>query len=96
MKSYIIRRRSAWVSPLDLEIAAARSARVGQNECAGRVRWLRSYVVQEPDGRLGTVCVYQAVDVDAIREHARCAQLPADEITPVNDLVIVNERPLAA
>ena len=61
-----------------------------------KVRWIRSYVVQEEDGRLGTVCIYQAVDADAIKEHARRAGLQADEIYPVVDTVIIREDPVAA
>ncbi len=93
MKSYIILRRSGWASAQELEIAAGRSTRVGQNEMAGRVRWIRSYVINEPDGRLSTVCVYQGIDPEAIREHARCAKLPADEIIPIGETVIINDDP---
>jgi hypothetical protein len=93
MKSYIILRRGGWASARELEIAAGRSSRVGQNEMAERVRWIRSYVVTEPDGRLGTVCVYQGTDPEAIREHARRAGLPADEIIPIGETVIINEDP---
>jgi hypothetical protein len=42
---------------------------------------------------LGTVCIYQATDEDAIREHARRADLQADEITQVVDTVVVREDP---
>ena len=93
MQNYLILRRGGWASAQELEIAAGRSSRVGQNEMAGRVRWIRSYVVNEPDGRLGTVCIYQAVDPEAIREHARCARLPADEIIPIGETVIINDDP---
>jgi hypothetical protein len=93
MKSYIILRRGGWASAQELEIAAGRSSRVGQNEMAQRVRWIRSYVVTEPDGRLGTVCVYQGTDAEAVREHARRAGLPADEIIPIGETVIINDDP---
>lgn len=93
MQSYIILRRGGWANAQELEIAAGRSARVGQNEMAGRVRWIRSYVVNEPNGRIGTVCVYQGTDPEAIREHARCAKLPADEIIPIGETVIINDDP---
>ena len=55
------------------------------------VRWLRSYITQESDGTIGTVCIYQATDADAVREHARRADLPCDEVIPVGDVVIVND-----
>lgn len=58
-----------------------------------RVRWIRSYVVEEPDGRVGTVCIYQASDVASIREHARRAAIAADEIVPVLDTVVVRQDP---
>lgn len=93
MKNYIILRRGGWASARELEIAAGRSSRVGLKEMVGRVRWIRSYVVQESDGRLGTVCVYQATDTEAIREHARCALLPADEIIPIGETVVINDDP---
>ena len=96
MKTFTIRRRSNWADSLELQEAAARSARVGNEEMSDKVRWIRSYVVQEEDGRLGTVCIYQAVDADAIKEHARRAGLQADEIYPVVDTVIIREDPVAA
>ncbi len=57
------------------------------------VRWLRSYVIDEGDGKLGTVCVYQAAGPDALQEHARRASLPADEVLPVVDTLIVRGDP---
>lgn len=93
MKNYLIPRRSGWANTRELEIAAGLSSRVLQNELAGRVRWIRSYIVKEPDGRLGTVCIYQATGPEAILEHARCARLPADEIIPIGETVILNDDP---
>ena len=34
------------------------------------VRWIRSYVIAERDGQLGTICMYQAASPEAIRRHA--------------------------
>lgn len=96
MNTYVILRRSGWNSRADLEKAAGRSARVGQAEMPDRVRWIRSYVTDEPNGRVGTVCIYQATDEAAIREHARRADLPCDSIVPVADVVVINEDPLVA
>jgi hypothetical protein len=93
MKTFVIRRRNGWKSAQELEIAAGVSARVGNEEMPDKVRWIRSYVVAETDGTLGTVCIYQGVDADAVREHAERAGLPADEITEVVDTVIVREDP---
>ena len=58
------------------------------------IRWIRSYVLEEPDGRVGTVCIYQATSPEAIREHASRAALAADEIIAVADTVVVRMIPL--
>jgi hypothetical protein len=93
MNTYIIRRRNAWKNAQELEATAALSLRVGNDEMADQVRWIRSYVVQEADGTLGTVCVYQATNPDAIREHARRVGMPANEITCAVNTVIVRSDP---
>jgi Nickel responsive protein SCO4226-like len=96
MDLYVIRRRNGWKTPEDLQEAAARSKQVGDDEMSQEVRWIRSYVVEEPDGSLGTVCIYQAVSPEAIRKHADRAGLPADEISSVADTVLVRPDPLPA
>ena len=60
MNLYVIRRRQAWKTVSELEKAASISARVGNEEMPDRIRWIRSYVVKEADGQLGTVCIYQS------------------------------------
>jgi hypothetical protein len=95
MKTFSIRRRNAWKNAQELEIAAGVSARVGNEEMSDKVRWIRSYVVGEADGTLGTVCIYQGVSAEAVREHAQRAGLPADEITEVVNTVIVRDDPVA-
>src|SRR4051812_40123155 len=69
MDLYVIRRPSAWANLSELQMAGGKSARIGNDEMSDRVRWIRSYVVHEPDGRLGTFCVYEARDGESIREH---------------------------
>ncbi len=96
MDLYVIRRPSVWANIKELEAAAAKSAKVGNDEMADRVRWIRSYVVKEPDGGLGTVCIYQAKDPASIREHAKRVGMPADQIFPVVRTVIVREDPAEA
>ena len=96
MNTYVILRRSGWRSPEDLQAAAARSARVGDEEMSDDIRWIRSYVLEEDGGSVGTVCIYQASSPEAIREHASRADLPADEIIPVADTVLVRPDPPAA
>ncbi|HVY77236.1 MAG TPA: DUF4242 domain-containing protein [Solirubrobacterales bacterium] len=96
MDTYVILRRSAWQSPEELEVAAGRSSRVGDEEMSDDIRWIRSYVLEEGGGTVGTVCIYQASSPEAIEEHARRADLPADEIIRVADTVIVRPDPEAA
>ncbi|MEK6277237.1 MAG: nickel-binding protein [Actinomycetota bacterium] len=93
MDTFVILRRSAWDSPAELEEAAGRSKEVGDGEMSDDIRWIRSYVLQEPDGKVGTVCIYQATSPDAIREHASKADLAVDEIIPVADTVKVRPDP---
>ena len=93
---YVIRRKNGWATPEELQAAAAKSSHVGDDEMPSDIRWIRSYVVQEPDGSLGTVCIYQASSAEKIREHAERVGMPADEITPIADTVIVRPDPVAA
>jgi len=94
MNTYAIRRRNVWQDAQELEAAASRSARVGNEEMPDQVRWIRSYVVRENDGTLGTVCIYQAVSPEAIRDHAQRAGMSAEEIVPVVRTVMVREDPV--
>lgn len=93
MQTFAILRRRAWTDKADAERGASRSARVGTEEMPDRVRWIRSYVTEEEDGTLGSVCIYQGTDAEAVREHARRSGLPADEVLPIGDTVVVNEDP---
>ena len=92
MQLYGILRRNGWASPEDLEAAAARSTAEGDKDGSG-VRWIRSYVLSEESGELGTFCVYEADSPEAIRTHAQAADLPADEIVEIADTVIVRPDP---
>ncbi len=96
MNTYVILRRNGWTTGADLEAAAAKSAQVGDEEMSDDIRWIRTYVVSEQDGSLGTVCVYQASSADKVREHAQRAGLPADEVMEVADTVLVRPDPVAA
>lgn len=93
MQTYVILRRSAWESEEDLDAAAGISTQVADEDMDNRVKWIRSYVLAEEDGTLGTVCIYQAEDEEAIMEHAQRAELPADEVIPVADTVIIRDDP---
>ena len=96
MELYAILRRNGWSSGAELEEAAARSTKVGDEQMSDDVRWIRSYVLQEGGGSVGTVCIYEAVGPDAIRRHASLAHLPVDEIVPIADTVVVRPDPSPA
>jgi uncharacterized protein DUF4242 len=96
MQLYAIIRRQGWASPGDLQEAAARSTAVGDDEMPADIRWIRSYVLSEDSGGLGTVCIYEASSAEKIREHASRADLPVTEIIPIADTVIVRPDPGAS
>jgi hypothetical protein len=96
MNLYAILRRSGWKSPGDLEKAAERSRKVGDEEMPDDIRWIRSYVLEEDGGSVGTVCIYQATSPEAIRKHGDIADLPVDEVIPIADTVLVRPDPEGA
>jgi hypothetical protein len=96
MDLYVILRRGGWRSPEDLGEAAVRSTRVADEEMPDDIKWIRSYVLEEGGGSVGTVCLYQASSPEAIRKHAAAADLPVDEIIAVADTVLVRPDPQPA
>jgi hypothetical protein len=52
-------------------------------------------VIAEPDGSLGTVCIYQASDPEAVRKHAHRVGMPADVILDVVDTVVIRPDPVS-
>jgi hypothetical protein len=96
MDLYVILRRSGWGSGPELEEAAARSKRTADEDMPDDVRWIRSYVLDESAGSLGTVCIYEASSPEAIRAHAASADLPVSEIIRVADTVVVRPDPAPA
>jgi hypothetical protein len=96
MDLYAIVRRNGWASGAELEQAAERSTKVGNEDMPDEVRWIRSYVLDEGDGAVGTFCIYEATSPEAIHKHAMCADLPVDEIIRVADTVIVRPDPQPA
>jgi Protein of unknown function (DUF4242) len=96
MQLYAIRRRAGWGSPEELQAAAAKSKDIGDQEMPEDIRWIRSYVVEEDDGGLGTICIYEASSPEKIEEHASRVGMPATEINVVADTVIVRPDPVPA
>ena len=93
MNLYAILRRDGWADGGELEVAAGRSSQVGDEEMSDDIRWIRSYVLAEGSGSLGTVCIYQASSPEAIEEHAKKADLPVSEIIPIANTVVVRPDP---
>jgi hypothetical protein len=92
MDLFAIRRRQAWSGPDELEQVAARSKQIGDEEMSDQVRWIRTYVINDGD-TLGSICIYEAVSAPALRDHAQRVGMPADEVTPIVDTVIVRPDP---
>ncbi len=80
----------------ELEAAGEKSAKVAKEQISGTVSWIRSYVVHEPDGRIGTFCIYEAKDGEAIRDHAKRVGMPGEEFYPIADTVIIRNDPMTA
>ena len=92
METYAVLRRGGWRTPDDLE-AAAEKSRVAGETMPDDVRWVRTYAVAEPDGSLGTLCIYEATGPDVLREHAARADLPVDEVLLVAQTLIAGPDP---
>jgi Nickel responsive protein SCO4226-like len=94
VETYLILRRNGWRTADELQRAVERSAAEGER-MSDDIRWLRSYVLAETDGSLGTVCIYQATSPEAIRRHAYTATLPVDEIVAITDTVVARADPVS-
>jgi hypothetical protein len=95
VNTYVVLRRRAWPSVDELREAAKR-AESAIEWAPEDVRWLRSYLLAEPDGSAGTVDVYQATSPEAIRAHAVRAGLPVDEIVAVPETLVLEPVEAAA
>ena len=96
MQLFMIRRREGWSSPDELGAAAQRSKDVAAQDFPEDIRWIRSYVVDEGGGRLGSFCVYEASSEEKVREHAAAVGMPADDIHAVLDTVVIRPDPVPA
>jgi len=92
MKLFAILRRDGFADGPTLGAAAARSTEVG-NSMPDDIRWIRSYVLGENSGSVGTICIYEASSEDAVRRHTEKADLPVSEIIPVANTVIIRPDP---
>jgi hypothetical protein len=92
MQLYHIRRPRFAADADELAAKSTKSEHV-LKEMSDRLRWIRTYVVNEEDGSLGCVCLFEATDEEAIREHGRRIGKTGMEIRPVQDTAIVNPDP---
>jgi Nickel responsive protein SCO4226-like len=94
MQTYLVVRRSAWPSQREQRDAEARSnaeaARMAED-----IASIRSYVLEEHDRTVGSVCVIRASSPETVRRHAAAADLPIDEIVRVADTTVLRPDPAA-
>jgi Nickel responsive protein SCO4226-like len=84
MQTYLVVRRSAWPSQREQRDAEARSTAEALR-MADDIAAIRSYVLEERDRTIGSVCIVRASSPEAVRRHAAAAELPVDEIVRVAD-----------
>jgi hypothetical protein len=96
MNTYAIRRKHAWQSAEELEAVAERSKQVADDDFPDDISWIRSYVIAETDGTLGSICIYQASNPQAVRSHAHRVGMPADEVLDVVTTVVIRPDPVPA
>ena len=91
METFVILRRQGWNSTAEFEEFAGRSA-AELERLAGDVKWIRTYVLKEDDGTMGTVCIFQANE-DALRQYAAVPELRVSEILHVAGTFVENPDP---
>lgn len=91
MDLYAIVRRSGWTPDKSEDLDARSNAELERR--SENVRKVRSYILDEPEGRVGAICLYQATSPEAIREHARAAGLPVDDIVKVSAIDVHRPDP---
>ena len=87
MNLYVVPRTRAWQSEEELAATADCGPAVIE-ALGGEVRFVRSYIVEEPDGTLGGYCVYEATGPEAIKRYTDAMRLPCDAIKLVRKTVV--------
>lgn len=90
-KVFLVRRLAICHDMAQFEQRVATARRIAEEDMPRELSWLRTFALEEADGSLGSACLYQAIDPGALREHARRAGWPADEITPVFGRLVFRE-----
>jgi Protein of unknown function (DUF4242) len=94
MQTYLVVRRSAWLSQEAQREADARSTAEAAR-MSDEIACVYGYVLEECDRTLGSFCIVEAASPEAVRRHAAAADLPVDEIVRVAESVIVRPDPLS-
>jgi hypothetical protein len=89
--TYLVPRTRAWLS--EEELAAAMDCLPAVNDTLGDVRWIRSYIVSEPDGTFSGYCVYEATSPEALLRHADALGIPTDAVKPVATTIVAAPDP---
>ena len=91
MQTYLVRRRAVAATANELDAILMRLRSCEEQASSPRVAWLHSYVLREPDGRFGTCCLCQAIDQEALADHAACVGIAASDITPVLGHIVFHD-----
>jgi hypothetical protein len=95
VNTYVVLRRCAWRSSHDLQ-EAMKEAEAALQWAPDDIGWIRSYLLAEPDGSIGSACVYRATSPEMVRAHAARAGLPIDEIVALRESLVVEPDPVEA
>lgn len=84
MRKYLIERElpgAGRMSTAELRAVAQKSNGI-LRDLGPEIRWSHSYVTGDR-----IYCVYESRDPELIREHARCAGIPADRISEIITII---------
>jgi uncharacterized protein DUF4242 len=93
MQLYAVLRRAGWRSEPEARRATERALTEAAERLPDSVRWIRSYILAEREGALGSVCIFEATGPEAIRTHAALAYLPVTEILSVAETLTIRPDP---
>jgi hypothetical protein len=91
MSLYAIFRRNL-CAPEDLE-AVDRRSQAELDRRSDEVRKVRSFVLKEPNGMVGTICVYEATSPEVVIEHGQSADVGVDEVVEVTGIDVHRPDP---
>ena len=95
MQTYLVVRRSAWLSEQAQQQSDAR-ATAEAALMTEEIACIHSYVLEEGDRTIGSFCIVEATSPEAVRRHAAAADLPVDEIVKVARTVVLRPDPAAS